>query len=285
MTKTLWGIIMFQMKQTTGNVMIKNHFQDKIILISGASSGIGRALSFELAARGANLILIARQMSLLNDLARSLQKRFPQDSFPLVKSCDITNSHEVKKLFASIPVIDMVINNAGAGVYGPAQNTTRADFRNMFKINFFGTLNVMETALPQMRSRSAGVIVNIVSVAAKYGVPYLGAYGASKAALATLSQSLRAELSGSGIKIMQIYPGYVQTPFFAHEKKVGGARRPDGPFISADKVARKIISAIQQDKNEVILSPEGKILNFVQKYLPWLVDPSMQIIANRLKEA
>jgi short-subunit dehydrogenase len=116
-----------------------------------------------------------------------------------------------------------------------------------------------------------------------YGVPYLGAYSASKAALVALSQSLRAELWQSGVSIIIVYPGYTQTAFFDHEKKVGGARRPRGPFMSPDKVALAILNAIIHGKEDLVLSLEGKALSFSQRFLPWLVDIGMARIAQKLR--
>jgi short-subunit dehydrogenase len=135
-----------------------------------------------------------------------------------------------------------------------------------------------------MTRRGEGLIVNIASVAAKHGVPYLGAYCAGKAAFTTLSQSLRAELSGSGISVIIVYPGYTQTEFFAKEKHVGGGRRPDGPFESPERVAQKIIRGIERDKKEIVLSMEGKIMSAIQGILPRIVDKAMERIAHRLRE-
>jgi len=151
-------------------------------------------------------------------------------------------------------------------------------------VNFFGSIHCILEVLPHMKRRGQGHIVNIASVAAKHGVPYLGAYGAGKAAIVALSQSLRAELSGSGISVVVVYPGYTQTEFFAKEKLVGGGHRPAQPYESPEKVAKAIIRGIKKNKQEIVLSREGKTLSVAQGLLPYIVDKAMARIAHKLKE-
>ena len=103
-------------------------------------------------------------------------------------------------------------------------------------------------------------MVNVASVAGLYGIPYLGAYGASKAALASFCQSLRAELDGSGISIMIVYPGYTQTEIFRKEADVGGARRPPGPYAPVEEVAEAIVAGMEGEKGDIVLATEGKAL-------------------------
>jgi short-subunit dehydrogenase len=135
-----------------------------------------------------------------------------------------------------------------------------------------------------MKETGKGLIINIASVAAMHGIPYAGAYSASKAALVALSQSFRAELAKSGISIMIVYPGYTQTNFFKIEKKVGGARRPTGPYTPVTKVARSIIKAIESERLDLVLSLGGKALRFSQSLMPWLAERVMQRIAYKLAD-
>ena len=266
--------------------MKKRLLKNARIIITGASSGIGRALACRLAAEGARIGLVARNRNHLLKVADHIAKLYPSGPRPLIFSCDVSRMPSVSKLVRDFNRhfggIDILINNAGAGVYGDVEKTTMKDFNMVMAVNYYGAANCMLKALPAIK-KTRGVIVNITSVAAMYGVPYLGAYGASKAALVALSQSLRAELSQSGISIMIVYPGYTQTAFFDHEKKVGGARRPKGPFMSPEKVAQAISNAIIQGKEDLVLSMEGKALTLSQRFLPWLVDISMAKIAQNLK--
>ena len=258
------------------------------ILITGASSGIGRATAFELAGKGAKLAIASRRLDPLRSVADEIKDAFPDIPAPFALPCDISDKENVSRVVKScvghFGGIDILINNAGIGVYGNTEMTTLEDFRSVMEVNFFGSIRCILEVLPLMKKAGKGLIINIASVAAKHGVPYLGAYSASKAALAALSQSLRAELAKSGISIMIVYPGYTQTEFFKNEKKVGGARRPAGPYASAKKVAKAIVKAIESERQDLVLSLEGKALTFSQSLMPWLVEKAMERIAYRLRD-
>jgi short-subunit dehydrogenase len=258
------------------------------VVVTGASSGIGRAIAFEVARKGGNLILASPRLYSLRKVADEIQNTFADAPIPLAVSCDVTRREDVARLIKTsvdhLGGIDILINNAGIGVYGPSDKTSLEDFRSVMEVNFFGAVNCILEALPFMKKAGKGLVVNIASVAAKHGVPFLGAYSASKAALAAFSQSLRAELARSGISLMIVYPGYTQTDFFLKEKKVGGAHRPLSPYVSATKVSRAIVRAIEIEKKELVLSVQGKILAFSQRLMPWLVDRAMQRIAFQLKD-
>lgn len=177
-----------------------------------------------------------------------------------------------------------MINNAGSGVYGAIEKTSIEDFHSVMDTNFYGTVNFTLNTLPYMMRNGRGLIINIASVAALHGVPYLSAYSASKAAIVSFSQSIRAELKDKRINIMVFYPGYTETEFFKNEKNVSGARRPLKKYESADKVARTIIKHIEHNKSEKVLSKEGKVLNILNKILAKkLVEYSMDEIAVQLR--
>ncbi|MDH5706909.1 MAG: SDR family oxidoreductase [Candidatus Aminicenantes bacterium] len=258
------------------------------VLITGASSGIGREVALEFARKGAQLILAARRMDALRQVREQINTALPGAPDPLVVSCDVSDSKNVKKL-VEISVrrfkgIDVLVNNAGIGVYGDTGLTALADFRAVMDVNFFGSVRCILEVLPYMKKAGRGLIVNVASVAAMYGVPFLGAYCASKAALVALSQSLRAELSGSGVSLMIVYPGYTQTEFFWKEKKVGRVRRPRGPYSSPVKVAKAIVKAVQCQKRNLVLSLEGKTLPLFQGILPLLIERVMERIAFQLRD-
>ena len=202
--------------------------QGKRVLITGASSGIGKALAFEFARKGAILILVARRIDRLQKVTQDIQGTFPQLPAPAAIRCDVSDRESVSSLIHDCldryGGIDIMVNNAGTGIYGDTDKTSVSDFHSVLDVNFFGAVHCILEILPYMKRRGKGLVVNIASVAAKHGVPYLGAYSASKAALAAMSQSLRAELAGSGVSVMVAYPGYTQTDFFATEKLVGGGQ-------------------------------------------------------------
>ena len=258
------------------------------ILITGASSGIGLSLSTLLARKGAILVLTSRRIERLKEVADEIGSAFPYTPTPLAIQCDVANRDSVCRLIKScvnhLGGIDILINNAGISVYGDTERTTLKEFHSVMEVNFFGALHCMLEVIPLMKRQGKGLIVNIATVAAKHGVPYMGAYCASKAALVAVSQSLRAELSKSGISIMIVYPGYTKTNIFKNEKKVGGAHRPSGPYTTASKVAEAIVRAIEGEKRDLVLSPGGKALTLFQGLLPWLVEKAMERIASELRD-
>jgi len=262
--------------------------EGKRVLITGASSGIGLALTTVLARNGAVLALTSRRSDRLREVAKEIGSAFPHIPTPLAIPCDVAKKESVRKLIKDctnhLGGIDVLINNAGISVYGDTERTSLEDFHSVMDVNFFGALHCMLEVIPDMKKQGKGIIVNIASVAAKHGVPYLAAYCASKAALVALSQSLRAELSKKGILIMIVYPGYTQTNIFKNEKKVGGAHRPPGPYVSASKVAEAIVRAIKAKKRDLFLSLEGRTLALFQELLPWLVENTMQRIASKLRD-
>ena len=256
-------------------------------LVTGASSGIGKAIAFELARKGARVVIASRRFEVLETVVKEIKDTFPEAVIPLAIDCDVTNGKDVRKVIDLCTEhyggVDILINNAGIGVYGEFERTSLEDVLSMMEVNFFGPVRFILEVLPMMREAKKGRIVNISSVAAKYGVPYLGAYSASKAALAALGQSLQAELAGSGISILTVYPGYTQTDFFKKEKNVGGADRPDKPYTSPQKVAKAVVAGIESEKQELILSTEGKALVVFQGFIPWIVRREMERIARQLR--
>ena len=263
------------------------NLENRKILITGASSGIGKATAEALAPYNPRLILVARNSNGLSKLATDLKTRYPRISYPTCISCDITKLDEVermantcKRLFGTV---DVLINNAGYGVYGESVQTTMEDFREVMNVNFFGAINCMYSVLPMMKKTGRGQIINIASVAALHGVPYLSAYGASKAALASVSQSLRAELFDTEIKVNVIYPGYTKTNFFKNEKKVGKAVRPSGPYMPPEKVAKGIIKTIVKSHGDRVIGREGHMLKFLNSLNPGIVEFLLKRVANKLR--
>jgi short-subunit dehydrogenase len=256
-------------------------------VITGASSGIGMWLAAAVAEKRGALVLAARRLEPLERVAERLRVSFPDAPAPVVFPCDVRDGFAVRQLirFARERAggVDILINNAGAALYGLTSRTSPDDFRAQFDTNFFGPLYAVLEVIPEMERAGGGMIVNVASVAGLYGVPYLAAYGASKAALAVLGESLRAELATSGIRVLNVYPGYTRTEIFEREKRVGGARRPPGRYTPADRVALAIVRAIEAEKPELVLSTEGKVLARLRGVAPRTVDRAMRRIASRLR--
>ena len=259
---------------------------NKRIIITGASSGIGKSTALLLAEAGAKLVLVAQNREKLEEVRNDILKRHRQGSYPIIYPCDISNHLEVRSMVKTalelIGGVDILINNAGVGVYGEYEAHEINDFHQVMNVNFFGTLYCIREVLPGMRQMGKGQIINVASVAALHGIPYLSAYCASKAALVSLCQSLRAELYNTPIGINLIYPGYTNTSFFKNEKKVGNAIRPKFHYESPEYVACQILKIIDSARGDKVLSFDGFKLSVLQKYMPALLEKLLARYAMRL---
>jgi NADP-dependent 3-hydroxy acid dehydrogenase YdfG len=170
------------------------------VLITGCSSGFGRASATELKKRGFEVVATARRPETLEDL--DVNARL---------ALDVTDDASVAAAVAAAGTIDVLVNNAGVGVNGPVELVPMAEVRRLFETNFFGALRMMQAVLPQMRARGAGTIVNVSSVSGKVAAPLSGFYAGSKFALEAVSEAMYYEMGHFGIRTVIIEPGYFQT--------------------------------------------------------------------------
>ena len=190
--------------------------KNKIVLITGASSGIGRCIANDFSRfQLKSLILIARNQSKLNDTAASIkQKNF--EILPI--SCDVSRKEEVKHLGKVIHdrygYIDILVNNAGVGLFGPVEKISIEEIERVSFTNYFGMIYFTKIFLDSMIKRNTGHIINIASLAASFGIPGMAAYCGSKFAMLGFSESLNRELKETGIKVSVISPIGVKTNFF-----------------------------------------------------------------------
>ena len=171
----------------------------KVVLITGGSSGIGKSIGEFLHKKGFVVYGTSRN-----------PEKIVNSIFPLV-SLDVRNTESIHAAIAKVIEIsgrlDVVINNAGVGITGPLEEIPMEEIRNNFETNFFGPIEVMKAALPQMRKQKAGLIINITSIAAYMGLPYRSVYSASKGALQLITEALRMEVKQFGVEITNVAPG------------------------------------------------------------------------------
>jgi hypothetical protein len=242
--------------------------QRRVAVITGASSGIGKAVALHLASSNYNVVLVARKKPELHQVEQELAKYSVK---VLTKECDVTKVKEVHdavqhalKLFGRI---DVLVNCAGFGVYGPIDTMRLEDINNQMLTNYFGTVLFIKECLAALKEHK-GAIINVASLAGMVGVPKMAAYSASKFAVYGLSESLRMEFEDTGVSVSCICPGKVRTNFFSHAsfKDVAYAAESDGIVPSA--VARVIDRAIKERKFLYVLPKSKRLELAIARLLP-----------------
>lgn len=246
--------------------------QNKIVVITGASSGIGAAAAELFRREGAVVVCLAR---------RTVQ------GIECI-STDVADETAVRAAVAHIieehGKIDVLVNNAGMGISGAVEDTAIADARALFDVNFFGALNVVKAALPAMRAEG-GSIINVSSVAAELSIPFQSFYSAAKAALSALSDALRNEVAPFGVKVTCVLPGDVHTGFTSSRKKnaennpaygqrvaraVAAMERDEERGMPPEAVARRIVRLACRRHPPVAVAVGGKykLFLFLNRLLP-----------------
>ncbi len=223
--------------------------KDKVIIITGASAGIGEATARLLAKEGARLALVARSPAKL----AALEKELP-GAHAIV--ADMSKPADVHAMIAAAQKhfghIDVLVNNAGQGLYGPLEHINLDDFAAVWQLNVVGPLAAMEAVIPLMRAQGGGTIINISSMVSKNAIPNLAGYTSTKYALNALSLTARAELASDNIAVTLVHPSLTATDFGKNARRAAGTEhmvprnRPDMPAAdSAELVAGKILEAIK----------------------------------------
>jgi short-subunit dehydrogenase len=231
--------------------------ENLVALVTGASSGIGRATALRLASRGVHVVLASRREALLCEVANQITARGGRAR---VSPVDVTDRSRVRTLVSGIlselGAIDILVANAGSYVRGPVTTLAPEDFERSMKVNFSGSLDLIYEVLPHMLARRKGHIVAVTSVDAKKGLPLDAPYVAAKAALTGFMDVLRQELRGTGVRTTTVLPGRVDTPMIDFLSV---------PLISAkispDVVAKALTRAIEKNRAEVVVPwPGSKFL-------------------------
>ncbi len=238
----------------------------KVVVVTGASMGIGEAIARIFAQHGAGVVLLSRDAS----RAEAARGRVGYTDRTLALSCDVRNREEIDRVLSltlhHFDRIDVWVNNAGHGLLDSVAQMDMALCRDLFDTNYFGAVAAMQAVIPVMKQQGSGTIINISSVVGHLPMPFQAAYSASKFAVNAIGKAARVELRDTGIHIMTVCPGYVRTGF--EENAIRGQElksvRPSATRgIGAERVARAVLEGYRKQKREVIV--------------PWTMHPVVKI--------
>jgi len=247
---------------------------NRVIAITGASAGIGRAAALRLARDGAAIVACARRADRLDALAAEIAAAGGQ---ALAVVADVTREADMSRFVAAAVErfgrLDAIVCNAGFGVYGTIDRVAPEQMRQLFEVNYMGTYLAARSALPLFRQQKHGHIIVVSSIVGKRGVPYMGAYAATKFAQVGLAECLRAELHGSNIHLSIVFPISTETEFFdVMTRESGAITRALGPRQSADQVAEAIARTIERPAPEVYPFKKARGLALLNAIAPGLCD-------------
>lgn len=262
-----------------------NHEADRVIVITGASSGIGKATALRFARNGDTLVLAARRKNLLKDLVEEIESKGAE---ALAVETDVADESSVEKL-ANTAVkkfgrIDVWINDAGIGAIGKFHEVPLEDHDRVIDTNLNGTIYGSYYAIRQFRDQGHGVLINLSSVLGKVTQPYMSSYAASKHAVRALSGCIRQELwldDLEDIHVCTVFPESVDTPFFEHEANYSGYKvQPTPPIETPEHAAEIIFQLAYEPQDEVHVGKMGKFISAQQKVargatekqMAWMID-------------
>lgn len=248
--------------------------KDKRIIITGASSGIGRELAKQLAAEGCRLVINARRKDRLEELATELAGAGAQC---VIVDGDVTESSVRDRMLIAAKEhfggLDILINNAGVGAMGRFDEASEERLRQVFEVNFFAVAEFMRESLGLLKAGNEPVIVNLSSVLGHRAVPLKSEYCASKFAIHGLSDAIRAELSRDGVDLLLVSPSTTDSEFF--DAAIDDPTKRDwkkGGAMSPEVVAKRTLRAIRKRRHEIILTFGGRILVWLDRMIPGIAN-------------
>lgn len=237
-----------------GSDIMQKKITGKKVVITGGSSGIGAEMGLEAARRGALPVLLARSEEKLKETAAVI---FRETGVEAAYFClDVSNAEQVQQVFNEINEeigdIDVLINNAGFGIFDYVAEASLADIEEMFKVNVFGTISATKAVLPEMITRNSGQIIFVASIAGKLATAKSSGYSASKHAVIGFANALRMEMHGSNVSVSTVNPGPIETAFFERADKEGTYKKNiTNIMMQAEDVAVKTINLLGKRKREL----------------------------------
>lgn len=252
--------------------------KDKVIIITGASSGIGKACAEEFAKRGANLVLAARQYVTLCEITAGLEKKYGIRAVAV--QADVSKQEDceliIKQALVSFQKIDILVNNAGLSMRALFNDLDLSVLKNLMDVNFWGTVYCTKYALPEIL-KTKGTIVGVSSIAGYRGLPGRTGYSASKFAMNGFIESLRTELLKTGVNVLLACPGFTAsnirvTALAKDGSSHGETSMEEGKMMTSEEVAGIIADGIEKRKRTLIMTGQGKLAVWMNKLFPAFVD-------------
>jgi|TARA_B100001105_G_scaffold223502_1_gene192106 hypothetical protein len=248
-------------------------FKNKAVLITGASSGIGKQTAFEFAKLGANVILVARRKDKLQQVENELKKF---NITTLVCPCDVSKKDQVEEMskivLQKFNSIDVLVNNAGFAIYGSVSDLSIDEITSQMETNYFGMVYCVKNFLPSMLNKKSGHIVNVASVAASFGLPGIASYCGSKFAMLGFSEGLKHELSNTGVRITVVSPIMVKTEFFDHPS-FENMPKYSPTSLNSKTVAKAIVKAANSSRLEIIVPSIVRGAVWLKHTFPYFINP------------
>jgi uncharacterized protein len=266
---------------------MSTRFQDKVVIVTGASGGIGLETALAFAREGARVVLAARNETKLREVVAA-HPEWHDRILPM--PTDVTKDEDVRRLVAATIAkfgrIDILVNNAGVGMRAAFADMPLDEVRSIMDVNVYGPIRCIQAVLPQMRQQQSGQIVNVGSVLSEVVAVRNSAYCASKFALLALSDTLRIELHGTGIEVISVLPAYTDTPFFEHMYRDSGPVR-QSPFAGQHpaQVAEALLHGCARHKRQVVLTVSARLAIWLRRLYPPLIDFAVRKSAQRLAKA
>ena len=247
-------------------------FQNKIVLITGTSSGIGRETAIQFAKKGAQIILVARRKQKLEELEKELRKF---NVTTMVCQCDVSDKSQVKEMSKTVlekfDSVDILVNNAGFAIYGAVSDLTIDEIESQMATNYFGMIYCIKNFLPSMLKKKSGHIVNVASVAASFGLPGIASYCASKFAMLGFPEGLKHELKDTGVGITVVSPIMVRTDFFNHSS-FDKMPKYSPISLSSKTVAKTILRAANSPRLEIIVPSVARGAVWIKNTFPYFIN-------------
>jgi short-subunit dehydrogenase len=264
--------------------LAEKNLSGKVVVVTGASMGIGEAIAKIFADHGANIVVLSRD----SGRAEAARGRIGHTDRTLALACDVRHREEIDRVLGltlhHFDRCDVWVNNAGHGLLDSVEQLDMAACRDTFDTNFFGTVASMQAVIPIMKQRGSGAIINISSVAGHIPLPYHAVYSATKFAMNAFGKAARVELKATGIHVMTVCPGYVRTDFGANAvrgREVKVVRPSSVRGISAERVARATFNGYLKNKREVIVPWTMHPVVKLYQLFPALVEWGMERTVHR----